>query len=437
MKSLRTTSFILMSVILLQTGYAGVLTKNTITDSKTWSRSFKVNADALLNLSCRQADVKISTWDQNQIDVEVTLMVEAYDEEDLQAMFKEFEPGITGSAKQVDVVNPNCFSEITTGSKTRIKINNQVFKVKSYRYHYRIKMPKTNDLNSKVRFSDLELGEHRGKLDLELYECTLKASEVNVSEANMNIKFSSGTLGSAKSFVLKTYESDLIFDSTSKLSMEARFSNIKFNQALSANVLAYESDLDLGTTHDVKLKHNFGSFKISTAHSLELDGYEMKLEAERINHLSVPDGRFSKVSVGQVSSLSPVTAYESKFFIAKADSISISSKFCKLQVGTLNSRLDFKAYESNLDIMTLQSGYSAINIDAKFSKANIALGTGTGYELDAEINFGEVSVPEADRSQISIFRDGNSRKAKGYSNGGANSPKITVRGYETEIALSR
>lgn len=408
-----------------------------ITDSKSWSETFDVNAGAQVNLSCRESDVNITTWDQNTVEVKVTLVVEAYEQDELEKLFKAFAPSISGSSSEVNIKNPDGVSETVNNNKTRIKINNEVIKVKSYRYKINIKMPKLNHLNARVRFSIVNLGKHAGRVNLELYECSVDAAELNSDEAKIDIKFSKGVMGSARTMKLQTYESELDFDTVRTLNMDAKFSKINFQQVRDSRVNAYESDVDLGFTRTVKLKHNFGSFKMGDATSVELDVYEMKFVAGNVQMVDISSGRFSKITFGATKHLDVQAAYESEISVAETDSLTIDARFCKVHVGRLNQVFIAKSYESDFQLNNVRSGFRKIEIDGRFTNADIHLLGKERYQLEAEMSFGDLAIPTEDNSRIKISKVGTNLKASSYPEDSSSNSKIRLKGYETDVKIER
>ena len=411
--------------------------KGIITDSKTWTRSFAVNKDADLNLRCRESDVNISTWDRNEIEVNVTLTVEAYEQEELDKMLEFFEPNISGNASGVNVQNPDCTSEEVRNKRTKIKINNQIIKVKKYRYQFDIKMPETNDLNANTRFSIVKLGSHRAKVTLEFYECTIEADQINMSEGVCDLKFCKGSLGAANELRLNTYESDLSLRDMGKLNMDAKFSELKFDRVHEAKVTAYESVIDLGINHTADIKHNFGSLSMAESQSLNLTAYEMSLTAGRIKVLKIPNGRFSKIKVGKTISAEITTAYESDITITESESIEIDARFCKLDVGELKYSFQGESYESDIHIHQISPELSSIELDARFSSAHFRMAENQQYQLEADISFGGIKIPEVDMSGIRIDKQQSNFRANGGSQNYTGDTRIRISGYETNVVLSK
>ncbi len=411
--------------------------KSTVTETKTWEKNFDVNSSAQVNLTCRQSDLSISTWDQNVVDVKITLTVEAYDPEEINRLVEAFEPSISGNANGVSIQNPDCVSETITHNKTRVKINNEVIKVKRYRYTIDIKMPELNHLDAKIRFSTVNLGSHKGRVNLAIYECELNAAKMSPPEAQIDIKFSNGNIGSAKAMTLNAYECQLGASAVKSLKMDCKFSEIVFNQVVDSEVSAYESDIDLGITNSVRLKHNFGKVSISEANNLELTAYEMKLLAGRIDHVTITSGKFSKITLGSTKSLNVVSAYESDFLVSSTESLKINSRFCKIDIGSLSQSLDTRSYESEFRINNISADFEHIIVDARFTSMELNLKGNKGYQLEANMSFGGMEIPASDLSGIKINKGGSKYVARGYALNQNDNSQIKVKGYETNIRILR
>ena len=414
----------------------GTVERSSITDSQTWEESFTVDENADFKLACRESDVFITTWDQNRVDVKVTLTVEAYEREELDKMLAAFKPSISGSNRGVSVQNPDCISETVTNRQTKIRINNQVIKVKSYRYRFEIRMPASNDLNAKVRFSTIKLGEHRNKVNLELYECEVTGNGINSLETIATLKFCDGTLGAARRMRLNTYESNLTLKTIKSLQSDLKFSNLRFEGITDAEITAYETDLDLGKTNLVRLDHNFGKTEISEARRLRLNAYEMELSLGQIDELIISNGRFSKVDVGKAGYMFMV-GYESSVILNSVDSLELDARFCDVDVGLLQKSLKVSGYESDLRFSLISAQFNKISIDARFTQAELHLAKNSGYQLESNIAYGQLEIPESDLTGIRVERKGNNVKATGRTKDYNGDARVEISGYETKVRLHR
>lgn len=436
MRLLSTTLNLALVSLLLLNVFAGN-DKSTITDSRTWQKSFTVNADADFALSSRESDVRITTWDENRVEVKVTLSVEAYDQEELDKMLRLFEPKILGNAQQVTIEQPSAMQEVVTGNRTRIKINNEVIKVKSYHYSFEIKMPRLNNIDSKNKFSVVTLGNHKGRVNLELYECQLTAGEVDAIETTASIKFSKGALGSARTMTLNTYETALDMRQVRLLTMDAKFSTINFEKLREATITAYESDLNLGVTHTLTINQNFGKLKLTEAQSVTLTSYELQFDAGFISEFKLPSAKFSVINCGKAGPLQVATAYESDFTLGEVASLTMDARFCSVDIDKLSDFMEVTSYQTNLKINEIAPTFSRLRLNGKFTKAQLHLLDDPGYHLSADLNFGRVELPENSLRGMKVEHEGNRFRAAGSTSGYSGTARIDITGFQTTVVLEQ
>ncbi|WP_417592527.1 hypothetical protein [Owenweeksia hongkongensis] len=411
--------------------------RSTITDTKVIKKTFDVNADAQFNLTGREADINITTWNQNKVEVTVTIIVEAFEQEELDKMLDALVPNITGSRTNVTVESPPCGQQETViGNRRRIKMNNEVYKIKSYRFKYDIKMPATNHVNLKNRFGNVNMDRHTAMVDLELYECELKGSGINSLSTVANLRFTDGSLGSTKALDLKIYEGDVILQEATAMTLDCKFSNFNITRVQDANLSAYESNVDLGVTNIVSAKQNFGKLKIAEAKVLNLKSYELKLEAGQVETLNFSDCKFSKFSFGQAGKVTVTSAYECTMTIGQLQSITIDAKFSTLNIGQLETSVVLTGYESSLNIGSVSKNFTKLSVDGKFCSANINLSKGAGYTLNADLSFGSLQFPKENMENLKVNKEGNKVSVSGKTRGYNGNTSISLKGYETSVNLT-
>ncbi len=105
--------------------------------SKTIKKECKVNADAKISIDNKYGNLNITTWDKNQVEIEVTITVKGDDldsvEDKLSSINVDFE--ISSS-----LVYAKTKFDKSRNSWSLWKKSNQI----SYQINYNIKMPKTN-----------------------------------------------------------------------------------------------------------------------------------------------------------------------------------------------------------------------------------------------------------------------------------------------------
>jgi hypothetical protein len=409
----------------------------TITDSKTISKSFTVNPDAEFKLLSRESDVTINTWNQNKVEVKVTLTVEAFEREELDKMLNEMQVSIIGSSTGVDVQSDMCFKQqITTGNKTRIKTGTQTIKIKKYRFAYDIKVPRTNHINIKNSYGNLNLGEHIGRVNLSIYEGSVIGGRMAPSKGVISLKYSDATLGEIKDLDLQGYESEITLGQTTSLNLNAKYSKVIAGKTTDVQLSAYESNITLGFTNQVTGQQNYGSLTIAESKKVTLTCYELKLQTGVVNDLTLNNSKYSNITCSGAGSVSITNAYENDITLGQVVSLSGNTKYCKVDIGMLKKSLHLTGYELKCVINEVSPDFTSVAIDGKYSKVSANLRSGTGYKLTADLNYGQITYPESNFATTKNDNKNTRRVVEGKTKGYTGQSTISVKGFETDVSLA-
>lgn len=411
---------------------------STVSDTRIITKSFDVNADALVQLLARESEVKVSTWNQNKVEVKVTLFVEAYEKEDMEKMFEEMKVRIDGNKDGVSIKSMlEIKSVIQTGFRQRIKTkHNGTIRVKKYSFSYDVKMPAGNSLNLKNHFGKVELGAHKAGLNLELYECELEAGQLNAQNGVLNLRFSKGTLGKIKNLDLSMYESKVKLNNADQLSINAKFSKLNTGDVNTVNLTAYESKLVMGAIQTLDGNHSFGSLTASDINRLKLTTYELKLEVGNVQKLMLHDSKFSGITIGSVGNFSGHNLYENNVVIGTLETGNVDSKFTNFQIGTLRTSFESRGYETDIAIGTVEKQFSLLKVSGKFCRNTVNLAGGSGFKLIADVSFGSLKYPEDKLERQSYTKRSNGFSMSGRSKGYTGTSIVDFSGYENHLDLN-
>lgn len=431
MKNLTAIALLLVCFTFAQAGEKGV-----VGDTRTIEKSFDVNADALVNVNAYESVVKISTWNQNKVQVKVTMSVEAWEEKDMETMFELLGADISGSATEVSVVSTTCIQQVNANDD-RIKVRSKGMsaKVKSYKVLYEVKMPTSNHLNVKNRYGTVELGQHKGKLTAELYECELKAGEINATEAKLIFKYSNGTLGPVQAAELNLYESTLSIASGNKLKLDAKYSNVSIGLVNTLELSAYEGVTSIGTAETLTGSYRYGALNIGTSKKLNIEGYEMALTVPAGGEIELKNCKYSTVVCNEAKSINIIEAYESTFELGSIETIKTAGKYCEYKVLNLGKSLSVDDYESDVEVLETSAKFETIAVKGKYVNVSIKPNNSAEYSLLADLQYGDVEFQESSFS-VSKYREVEDHvELEAQTKNNTGSASISVKGYETSLRL--
>lgn len=225
--------------------------------TKAVNRSYNVSASDKLNIENSFGSVKVTTWDRNEIKVDVAIEVSANTESLAQKMLD-----------RITVSDGKSGSEISF--KTSMKdVNNSKGEKSSMEINYTISMPANNGLTVKNDFGSTVIPDFRGEVDLTSKFGSLTTGNLS-SIKNIHVEFGKANLANITSAPVTIKFSKAVI---SKLSGSIKL-NLEFCSNVRLNLDNSLTSLDLKTSYStVNLKPmgglqasyniftSFGSFK--------------------------------------------------------------------------------------------------------------------------------------------------------------------------------
>ena len=237
------------------------------------SKSYTVGTDDKLSIENSFGDVTVSTWDQNQIQVNVEVVVVAASEEKAQGMMDEIKVSDHQAGKEIsfrtDIGNMGNNNKKNKGGEQKFHID------------YKIVMPKNNPLKIENSFGKTNLGNYAGPVNLISKFGELNAGNLEMAK-EVHVEFGSVNLGSINDadvvfkFNNKAYIANL--NGTAKVHIEF-CNNVEFSVDESIKSLSLMESYstvrmnvpdNLSASFDVHT--NFGSFRNHSGISIAEEG---------------------------------------------------------------------------------------------------------------------------------------------------------------------
>ena len=228
------------------------------TKSKEITKHYNVSATGNLSIDGKYGDVHIETWDKNEVDLKVTIEISNRSATKAQQYLDKIKIVIDDSSP-----NDLSFKTIIDGN---INNNNSNEKME---IEYRVKVPKTLNMELKNSYGHLYLQDADGKIGLNVAYGNFKVGSLN---GPIDIKLSYGN-----GRVEKVTDGEIV----------VRYSNLDIEDAGNVEVSNSYSNIDFGTSKDVDLTNKYGNLTWKSVNSL--DGYSkygnVKV-AKLYNHLN-------------------------------------------------------------------------------------------------------------------------------------------------------
>ncbi|CAA9203485.1 hypothetical protein FLA105534_04672 [Flavobacterium bizetiae] len=276
-----------------------------ISKEKNIKKTFIVNSNAGIDIENKYGNITVSTWDENKIDLDITIKVSGGNENWVNERLNSIDVDINALKSMVTAItNIGNSSLKSRGSSNSFEIN------------YVIKIPKNGTVKLNNKYGNI----------------TTLTLESTTDIACKYGKIILGKLNGDSNRIEIGYSQNSSIDYIKNGNIEARYSGIKINESGNLNLDANYTDVSLLEGQNIKCKGNYGSFKFQKINSLiGSSNYVTISVAEILNSLSV-DATYSKINV---------------------DSMSEKSKNVNINTGYTNISLGYDAnYSFDFDINT-------------------------------------------------------------------------------------
>jgi hypothetical protein len=156
---------------------------------KTYSKSYPLSSSDKVSLRNQFGEMKINTWDKNEVKVDVTIVAEAGTDDRAQRLL---------DAIQIQDSKDGG----TVFFQTKIGNNNSGNRGKgerqSFNIDYVVYLPSGNKLDARNEFGPMTIGDYKGKIYLESKFGSLTTGNLT-GDADVNVEFGKATIGSVSS----------------------------------------------------------------------------------------------------------------------------------------------------------------------------------------------------------------------------------------------
>lgn len=235
--------------------------------TKTWEKSFDVNADALLEVDNQFGKIDITNWDQNKVEVKVTITVSDKSEKNLQKLLDGISVESEASSSNVKLE-----TKLAKSSNAELTID------------YAIKAPASLNLKLENAFGDISMVNATGRTEVRLQYGSLKADRLESNENALDIAFGNGIIDHFGGGYIHISYGNLSLDDCGACEIKSSFSTL---------------DLDEVTTLD--LESEYDKVNIDEVTELTLDGAFSAFNIDRLQKSLKADIQYSGFDLDEVS----------------------------------------------------------------------------------------------------------------------------------------
>lgn len=263
------TAFLIAGLLFLSVAFAQKEGKELkYSKSKSHSRSYSISGSDKISLDNQFGDIKLVTWDKNEVKVDVSMTGKANEEDHAQEIVDRISIEDSKSGGTVS------FKTIIGKEKKSRSNTSQTFEI-----NYTVYLPSNNPLKVANQFGDIILPDYRGEANISSKFGSLKAGKISNADdvtvefgkaeieqlngGSLTIKFSEGTVNKLSG----TVKTNLEFSNV-KLVIDNDAKGLTVNNSYSTVYL--DVDKGLSATYDISTSH--GNFSNKSDFNLKTQG---------------------------------------------------------------------------------------------------------------------------------------------------------------------
>ncbi|SHG73924.1 hypothetical protein [Pedobacter caeni] len=357
--------------------------------SKTFSKSFPMDASDKLNLSNKYGDVLIRIWDKREVKVDVEIKAYSSQDGDAQRLLDEtsIEAGKTGDVVSFRTIMGN--RDGNYGSRVR---NGKVVWKREIKVNYVVYMPASNSLSMSTQYGNMTMGNFSGPLYAKVQYGNFTAGSLNSNNNYISVQYGKADVEEVNVATIKQqYGSGLNIGTVGTLDLNAQYVgvNIKKVKGNATIKQQYGQGLNLGSVDNLDL-----------------------------------DAQYANVTIGTINGNATIKQQYNNISITSVNKLVIKGQYANVKLGSLKGDGTFKVAYNKLIIDQVTSGCRNLMIDADY--AGVSLGFGSGYHADFDVRTSYGGFKPGPASSRTISDDDNTKQYSGkIGNGGG--AKISIK----------
>jgi len=243
--------------------------------TRTYTKSYPLSGSDKISLENQFGEMKINTWDKNEIRVDVKIVTKGSTDEIAQKIMDniEIEDSKTGSGVSFE-------TKMRNKNMNWNNDNEKQYKEMGMKIDYTVNLPSGNTLSATNQFGPMSLPDFRGEVNLVSKFGSLTAGKLsNVKEVNvefgeakiesvsggrLTVKFSSGEIKNVNGNVIARFE----FCDKLKIGVDNNTKDLDIKSSYSTLYLDAASNLSAS----ISIKTSFGDFNNKTAFNIKKEG---------------------------------------------------------------------------------------------------------------------------------------------------------------------
>jgi len=380
-------------------------------------KEFDINKNTRIEFINKNSDLKIKVWDKQSVKLECIYKIRANDEEDIEKTLKALEDLDVDKSAALLRIETGVFSSVnsTVLSGVISKIvatlsTGTVVNLREFKMEYILTLPDNHDLIIKQKYSDIEMLDYSGNLELDLYDVDLRAGHLSNAHS-LKSKYSSLIIKALGNCDVDIYDTDVEVVAMGDLNLISKYSKFEVDAVGAVTLDSYDDKFYFTELKSLIGKSKYSNFELGNMAFADLDLYDCDLKGKNCGKLKIT-GKYSGIIFNDVDIFEYPDCYDNKVEANFVGEFSTDSKYTEFNFVRIGGMIDFVTYDDKLTVNKVDEDFYLINIKGKYAKIDLNIVGRPQYFLDVDFKYTKHELP----SNV-LFSDVDTKSSKFVASG--------------------
>jgi len=436
---MKTNTYCKYYLVLLAFLISSSLYAQSKTLQKTYSWKYSVSADVNLSFNNYDCDLNIQTWDKPTIEYKLQVTVTGLKPEDSEILNNYLENlSFHTSANRVTIDNRFWNERNTRNNKTKLELRNgEKITLTKFQISGELKVPTGTNLILDSKYSNIEMDDIYGKLNLKLYNDKLYAGNVG-SNLSLEAKYSTIEFENIKDITADLYNTDMEAKDMGNLKIDSKYSKIFCNEVQNVDLNSYNDKLVFESTENVSFDAKYSSFIAKKSKMLKVDTYNCTMVIDEIENIEI-DSKYSKFEFKNGGNCTLSSSFNDGVKYLNLNKLKIyESKYGTYKIEELTDKLEVTdGYSDKFEIIKTSMNLKGIKVNEKYGKIRIGIPEQLDFHLKARIKYPKLNIDDAGvTTKIKILENSDLEYEGIKGTEIENMPLIRITGYNVSLTIN-
>ena len=398
-----------------------------------------INADGKLEFTNRIFDTEIKTWENNYVELQMHITIEAEKREDIDETLKAVREIAFSGTLTHRSVNTGFWKSINSdNNRKKVRLNTGATVVlKNFTVENILYVPKTVSLIINSKYADIQMQDIAGSADLNIFSGKLYCHSI-AGKTSLDLHYSKAFMVNIPEAVFNLYDSDIEINNCGDFDIESKFSTIEIEHAGDMVVDSYNDKFNIGTLNIVEGKAKYSKFEFDSCAGLFCDFYDSDIDIGKTNTVK-GESKYSEFKIHTAGDMVVERAYNDIFRIDTLRFLSSNdSKYSVYDIDYMNGDITLYGYNDELKVANVNRFFQ-ITLDGKYNDIGLAFPDTVPFRLLVDMKYGNVDLPDDKFIRKTYIRENSDLfiDATMINYDENNKRLVEIRGYENMVTIKQ